>query len=54
MAGADPGFSVGRGAKPQRGEWVPTYDFVKILVKLNEIQGRPPLICYCINLVIVT
>ena len=32
-SGADPGFPVGGGANPRRGEGVPTYDVVKVSKK---------------------
>ena len=38
--GADPGFPVGGGANPRRGEGVPTYDVVKFSKKLHEIEKK--------------
>ena len=39
-SGADPGFPVGGGANPRRGEGVPTYDVVKFSKKQHEIEKK--------------
>ena len=36
IAGADPGFPVGRGVNPGGG--APTYDFAKFFEKMHEIE----------------